>query len=245
MGDHTLLSQEIEIHRKKRGNLAPLANRIITWSEKQEHTLLACRTSRQAQHLQEMLNGYQINAVAETIPLLLDPLPEKPGVLLVEHLLSKGFDLPDEKVHILSAAELFGDKRLRPSKRKKGGDPDQAPVQIETLNPGEIVVHRDHGLGKFLGLMNMEFAGQQGDFMLLEYRDGNKLYVPVDRLHWVSRYQGLTDQTPKLDQLGSNKWLTTKTKVTGCLENCSGAPRYLCQKSPQRRNEILSSRRTL
>jgi len=214
MGDHTLLSQEIEIHRKKRGNLAPLANRIITWSEKQEHTLLACRTSRQAQHLQEMLNGYQINAVAATIPLQLDPLPEKPGVLLVEHLLSKGFDLPDEKVHILSAAELFGDKRLRPSKRKKGGDPDQAPVQIETLNPGEIVVHRDHGLGKFLGLMNMEFAGQQGDFMLLEYRDGNKLYVPVDRLHWVSRYQGLTDQTPKLDQLGSSKWLTTKTKVT-------------------------------
>ena len=50
--------------------------------------------------------------------------------------------------------------------------------------------------------------------MLIEYRDGDKLYVPVDRLHWVSRYQGLTDQVPKLDQLGSSKWLTTKTKVT-------------------------------
>lgn len=214
MGDHTLLGQEIEIHRKKRGNLAPLTDRIISWSEKKEHTILACRTGRQALHMQEMLAGYQIHAMATPSPLQLDQLSEGPAVLLVEHLLSKGFDLPDEKIHILSAAELFGEKRLRPAKRKKSGDQDQEPVQIETLSPGEIVVHRDHGLGQFLGLMNMEFAGQQGDFMLIEYRDGNKLYVPVDRLHWVSRYQGLTDQIPKLDQLGSSKWLTTKNKVT-------------------------------
>ena len=60
----------------------------------------------------------------------------------------------------------------------------------------------------------MEFSGQQGDFMLIVFRDDDKLYVPVDRLHWVSRYQGLTDQEPKLDSLGSQRWQTAKKKVT-------------------------------
>ena len=69
-------------------------------------------------------------------------------------------------------------------------------------------------LGLFQGLLNMEFAGQKGDFMQIEYRDGAKLYVPVDRLHWVNRYQGLTDQEPKLDQLGGSRWQSTKNKVS-------------------------------
>jgi len=212
-GDHTLLAQEIEIHRKKRGNLAPLADRIISWNRKNEQTVIACRSPRQIRHLKEMLNGYQIETGEAEIPLQPEMLPLGPTVLLVEHLLRKGFDLPEEKIHLLSTAELFGEKRLRPDRRKKG-PPDQEAIRVETLQPGDIVVHRDHGLGIFKGLMNMEFAGQQGDFMLIEYRDGDKLYVPVDRLHWVSQYQGLTDQVPKLDQLGSAKWSATKKKVT-------------------------------
>ena len=60
----------------------------------------------------------------------------------------------------------------------------------------------------------MDVAGQQGDFMQLEFRDGDKLYIPVDRLHWVSRYQGLTERQPRLDRLGSERWQSTKKKVT-------------------------------
>ncbi len=214
IGDHTLLGQEIELQRKNRGNLSSLADRIITWGKRNEKIVLACRSGRQSLHLKELLSGYRINTAEVTVPLQLEHLPEDAGVLFAQHPLNKGFDLTGEKIHVLSAAELFGDKRLRHGRRKKSAAPEQEPVKIETLNPGEIVVHRDHGLGEFKGLMNMEFAGQQGDFMLIEYRDGDKLYVPVDRLHWVSSYQGLTDQVPRLDQLGSNKWLATKTKVT-------------------------------
>lgn len=214
VGDHTLLAQEIEIHRKQRGNLAPLAERIISWRQKDERIVLACRSGKQASQLAEMLGGYQITSDGIRPPLRIDDLPENTDILLVEHPLSKGFDLQDERTHILSAVELFGEKRLRPSKKSGRRRTDEEPIKIETLNQGEVVVHRDHGLGVFQGLLNMEFAGQCGDFMLIEYRDGDKLYVPVDRLHWVSRYQGLTDQMPKLDQLGSNKWQATKSKVT-------------------------------
>ncbi len=211
-GDHSLLRQEIELQRQKRGLLAPLADRLINWQQAGETIILACSSSRQAVHFEEMLAGYQVETAGTGIPLDLSPQPGK--LLLVEYPLSRGFDLPGELLHVLSAAELFGEKRLRSTRRRKSRRPGGEPVVLEQLSVGDIVVHRDHGLGSFQGLLNMEFAGQRGDFMQLAFRDGDKLYIPVDRLHWVSRYQGLTDQQPRLDRLGSEHWQSTKKKVT-------------------------------
>ncbi|MDH3330110.1 MAG: transcription-repair coupling factor, partial [Desulfobulbaceae bacterium] len=174
MGDHTLLSQELEIHRKNRGNLAPLADRLLSWRNKGETTLLTCRSKRQAEHLREILAGYQIHAATLTPPLNLEKIPQDQQLYLIEHKLSKGFDLLDERIHILSAAELFGEKRLRADKPKRTGPEEGMALLVEDLNPGDIVVHRDHGLGRFMGLFNMEFVGHRGDFMQIEYRDSDK-----------------------------------------------------------------------
>jgi transcription-repair coupling factor (superfamily II helicase) len=213
VGDHSLLRQEIELQRKKRGVLAPLADRLLKWQQAEDTVVLACRSMQQAKHLEEMLAGYGIQCGRGTTPLDLEQ--QHPGqVLLVEHPLSQGFDLPEEQLHILSAAELFGEKRLQPGSRKKGRRPQGEPVALEEISVGDIVVHRDHGLASFQGLVNMDFAGQRGDFMLLEFQGNDKLYLPVHQLHWVSRYQGLTDQQPKLDRLGSQRWQTAKKKVT-------------------------------
>ena len=212
LGDHSLLRQEIDLERKKRGLLAPLADRLINWQQAGDTTILACSSSRQAVHFEEMLAGYQVQTARAGVPLDLNPRAGE--LLLVEYPLSKGFDLPGEQLHLLSAAELFGEKRLRSTSRRKERRPKGEPIVVEQLLIGDIVVHRDHGLGSFKGLLNMEFAGQRGDFMQLEFRDGDKLYIPVDRLHWVSRYQGLTDQQPRLDRLGSERWQSTKKKVT-------------------------------
>lgn len=212
VGEHSLLKQEIDLERKKRGLLAPLADRLINWQQAGDTIILACSSSRQAVHFEEMLAGYQVRTARAAVPL---DLNHRPGeLLLVDYPLSKGFDLPGEQLHLLSAAELFGEKRLRSASRRKGSRPKGEPIAVQELSVGDIVVHRDHGLGSFQGLLNMEFAGQRGDFMQLEFRDGDKLYIPVDRLHWVSRYQGLTDQQPRLDRLGSERWQSTKKKVT-------------------------------
>ena len=214
-GDHSLLAQEIELERKKRGLLAPLADRIIDWSKSGATTIIACKSSRQMAHMEEMLAGYKIAPHRLASPINREKLG-KGMVYLTRHLLSRGFDLPSEQLHFLSTAELFGEKRLQISREKKRKQQGE-PVQLETLNPGDIIVHRDHGLGTFCGLINMELAGRRSDFMLIEFRGGDKLYVPVDRLHWVSRYQGISDQQPRLDRLGSSKWQATKKKVTDAV----------------------------
>lgn len=211
-GDHSLLKQEIDLERKKRGLLSPLADRVIKWKEHQDNIFLCCRSARQAEHFEEMLAGYQIETARAGSPL--EFTHPSGTVFLVEHPLSQGFDLPQEQIHILSAAELFGEKKIRTTSSPKGKKSQGQPIALEELAVGDIVVHRDHGLSRFLGLFNMEFAGQRGDFMQLEFRDGDKLYLPVDRLHWASRYQGLTDQQPRLDRLGSERWQNTKKKVT-------------------------------
>ena len=213
-GDHSLLTQEIELHRKKRGLLAPLVERILKWQHEQETVVIACRSARQSAHLREMFTNYQLRTELLIPPF--DPVAvhDHDLIFCYEHPLSRGFDLIAEKLHFLSASELFGEKRLGSSRQKKRPRDEGPPIQIDQLAIGDVVVHRDHGIGIFQGLVNMEFSGQQGDFMLIAFRDDDKLYVPVDRLHWVSRYQGLTDQEPKLDSLGSQRWQAAKKKVT-------------------------------
>ncbi|MBM9538382.1 transcription-repair coupling factor [Desulfobulbus alkaliphilus] len=213
IGDHSLLAQEIELERRKRGLLAPLADRIQTWQQEGESIVLACRSGRQAEHLRDMLAHYQIRAALHHPPCDPEARLDPDQVHCFAHPLSKGFDLLEEKSHFLSALELFGEKRLGSSRRRKRVRPEGQPVEIDQLNPGDVVVHRDHGVGIFQRLVNMDISGQQSDFMLITYRGDDKLYVPVDRLHWVSRYQGLTDQAPKLDSLGSQRWQTAKKKV--------------------------------
>ena len=216
-GDHSLLAQEIDLQRKKRGLLAPLADRIRGWQEERGTIVLACRSARQADHLREMLGHYQLQSTLLDPPFVAENAREPGLVHCYPHPLSRGFDLLDERLHFLSAAELFGDKRLQARRRGRTGRPEGQPVAIDQLAAGDVVVHRDHGIGIFQELVNMEFSGQHGDFMQIEFRGGDKLYVPMDRLHWVSRYQGLTDQEPKLDSLGSQRWQSAKKKVTDAV----------------------------
>jgi transcription-repair coupling factor (superfamily II helicase) len=214
---HALLQQEIELERKQRGVIAPLAERLTNWLRANETAIIACRSSLQAEHLEEMLAGCGLHSQRVKTPLVLaDCL--RGVLLLVEHPLSQGFDLPDEGLHILSAGELFGEKRLGPqSSRRKGRTAQREQLALDEIAVGDVAVHRDHGLASFQGLVNMDFAGQRGDFLLLEFLGNDRLYVPVDQLHLISRYQRLSDEQPKLDKLGSSRWQTAKKKVTDAV----------------------------
>lgn len=212
--DHSLLAQEMALSRQKQGMLTPLFARITKWQQEGEISILACRSARQAEHLRTMLAQYQVEALcpgtsyAQALPL------QKGTVLCLPQPLSQGFDLPEESLHLLSVAELFGDKRLSPRRRAKGPAPDALPIRLDELHDGDTVVHCDHGIARFHGLVNLEFSGLRGDFLLLLFQHDDKLYVPVDKLHKVSKYQGLSEQEPKLDVLGSQRWLYTKQKVS-------------------------------
>ncbi|MEE4241058.1 MAG: transcription-repair coupling factor [Desulfopila sp.] len=209
--NHSLLRQNIAAERRQRGLLAPLADQLLEWRNQGDGIAICCRSTRHTKNLAELLSkrGHEIETVSP--PLHLDLItPDKP-LLICDHPLQQGFSLPDRKIHILSESELFGEMRLG-SKQKKRGKTEDA-LQFAELNHGDIIVHRDHGLGIYKGLATIELQGTRNDFMLIEYRDGDKLYLPVDRMNLVSRYEGLSDKKPRIDKLGAQAWKTTTSKI--------------------------------
>ncbi|MFT5697184.1 MAG: transcription-repair coupling factor (superfamily II helicase) [Desulforhopalus sp.] len=211
--NHQLLKQEISLKRAKLGLLAPLADQINTWQQQGDRVIICCRSSRHTKNLAELLSKHNHTVELTDSPLNLEEISTSgklETLYLCDHPLSEGFSFPEAKIHILSESELFGEMRVGgKSKKKSKGE----PVRFTELNEGDVIVHRDHGLGFYRGLDTIEFQGVKKDFMLIEYREGDKLYLPVDRLNLISRYQGLSDKEPKIDKLGSQSWKTTKSKV--------------------------------
>ncbi len=214
--NHQLLKQEISMLRKKEGLLSPLARQVTSWLGDGDNVIICCRSERRQKTLAELLDRFNIPLTWLDSPIKIEKLPpfsgEKP-LYLSDTPLSSGFSLPLQRLHILSENELFGEMRLG-TRKKSAQRPKGTPVNFTELTDGDVVVHREHGLGLYRGLETIELQGISNDFMLIEYREGDKLFLPVDRLNLVSRYEGLSDKKPKIDKLGSQSWKATKLKVS-------------------------------
>ena len=210
-GNHTLIKQHLELQRQKFGLLAPLTVYLRDWLKAGDQVHIACRSERHAAQLGEMLSGHDLPITLASGPAL--RLSPSQTINLYPYPLSAGFDLLDEKIHFLSEIELFGEKRLGQSKKKKSTASAEPAVNFEELKIGDIVVHRDHGLAIYDGISNIRLGELANDFLLLTYKDEDKLYVPVDRINTISKYNGLTDKAPVLSRLGSKAWSITKKKV--------------------------------
>jgi len=213
--NHQLLKQDISIKRAKLGLLAPLTDQIFQWQANGGRVVICCRSQRHTENLAELLSKHNHNIELLKPPLdpLNLPLPteDEDTLFICDHPLSQGFSLTNQKLHLLSESELFGEMRMggKSGKKVQKG----SPVRFAELDSGDIVVHRDHGLGIYRGLSTVEFQAVINDFMLIEYRDGDKLYLPVDRLNLISKYEGLSDRQPKIDKLGSQSWRAIKSKI--------------------------------
>ncbi len=212
--NHQILKQEITLQRKERGLIPPLSDQIRAWQEQGDQILLCCRSQRQTQTLAELIEKHQHRVELLTAPLDLAALPKtghSDTLFLCAQPLSAGFSLNSLGIHILSESELFGEMRLgnKKGRKEKRGE----PVRFAELHHEDVVVHRDHGLGRYLGISTLELLGVVNDYMLIEYRDGDKLYLPVDRLNLITRYEGLSDRKPRIDKLGSQAWRSTTAKV--------------------------------
>src|SRR6185312_15240460 len=84
---------------------------------------------------------------------------------------------------------------------------------LTDLRPGSPVVHEDYGVGRFVSLATLDVGGLKNEFLLLEYADGDKLYVPVHSLDRVSRYTGAPAETAPLHKLGSDQWAKARRKA--------------------------------
>lgn len=125
----------------------------------------------------------------------------------------QGFVVTDE-IAVLTESQLFGG-RIRPKTTRKLSerDPEAIIRSLSDLNPGDPVVHEDHGIGRYLGLQSLEIDGRTAEFMALEYAGEDKLYVPVTSMHLISRYTGGAAENAPLHRLGSEQWAKARKRA--------------------------------
>jgi transcription-repair coupling factor (superfamily II helicase) len=127
---------------------------------------------------------------------------------------SSGCRLGDRNVMILTESELFpGHTRTIRRERRTGQDPESMIKSLADLQPGALVVHLEHGIGRYLGLEVLDAGDTTAEYLCLEYFGEDKLYVPVTDLHLVSRYTGADPEQVELNKLGSERWKKTRRKA--------------------------------
>jgi transcription-repair coupling factor (superfamily II helicase) len=154
------------------------------------------------------------------------------GIDFVEGTLARGFCFPGANLVILSAAELFGRFAVHARRHLRRAERHRAQIDFSELNEGDLVVHLEHGIGKFLGLLRLPKPADAADtaattagtqeVLALEFADEAKLYVPLEQAYLVSRYVGAGKKSPQLSSLGDGKWARAKKKAAASIFDYAG-----------------------
>lgn len=132
------------------------------------------------------------------------------AIMPIEH----GLIIRQPNIAIITEAQLFGERVMqRRLRKRKQQDADAVVRNLTELRVGAAVVHEQHGVGRYLGLITLDVGGFPGEFIHLEYADGDKLYVPVAALYFISRYTGLDPEHAPLHKLGSGQWQKARRKA--------------------------------
>ncbi|WP_271411815.1 transcription-repair coupling factor [Pseudomonas sp. Q1-7] len=128
--------------------------------------------------------------------------------------LDEGLLLDDPGIALIAESPLFGQRVMQRRRRERRGDAgDNVIKNLAELREGAPVVHIDHGVGRYLGLITLEIDDQAAEFLALQYAEDAKLYVPVASLHLIARYTGSDDALAPLHRLGSEAWQKAKRKA--------------------------------
>lgn len=162
---------------------------------------IACSSAERCVNMEEFLDRAGLSGKVEV----------RQGVI------SSGMDYPEEKVMILSDADIFLHTK---QKRKKAKSKNTRPIKAFTdIRQGDYVVHENHGIGRFLGVEEMTVQGIRKDYLKIKYAGEDMLYVPVEQMDVVQKYVGADGAAPKINKLSGGDWKKTKEKAQVAIEH--------------------------
>jgi transcription-repair coupling factor (superfamily II helicase) len=167
--------------------------------------------SHQANRLAELLAEKDVFAEPT---MEVEKIPHLGSLILAQGMLYQGWVMNDN-TYLFSDNEIFGFIKQRRLFKKR---PTAHIESLSDITPGDYVVHVEHGIAKFIGIVVMSSNRVEKEYLLLRYADGDRLYVPVDQIDRVSRYIGVGDRLPTLNQLGTHEWVRSKQKARESAE---------------------------
>jgi transcription-repair coupling factor (superfamily II helicase) len=227
--DHEDLTRAVKAARASKGKnatLAPLVRRIGQWREHGLRVFVTARAQTQAERIALLLRHQDVPCRARLgafDPAFLDE-PTR-DVEVVVGSLARGVVLPADGLVLVTEEEIFGSRVHRRRERSPAKSARPFVEDLRNLAPGDYVVHVEHGIGRYLGLVHKALPGRERtatgaippgltvDLIALEYAAGDKLYLPVWRLNQIEKYVGGEGGQPKLDRLGGSTFARTKARV--------------------------------
>ncbi|GHO91491.1 transcription-repair-coupling factor [Reticulibacter mediterranei] len=140
----------------------------------------------------------------------INQLPEAGTLTLIQGQMMEGWESRSLALHVYTDTEIFGWSKRRNVQRRKPITPASFLAEVKA---GDHVVHQEHGIGRFEGLVKMNMAGVEREYLLIHYAGTDKLYIPTDQLDRVTRYIGMGESVPGLSKLGTTEWTRAKSKV--------------------------------
>ena len=180
--------------------------------------LAVCRTESQADRLQSLLGAYDLHMKRLEGFSDVQNARDHPRICLGQ--VSGGFVWPAQLLAVVTEEEIFGVRHQR--RRYTRSRPRTQLLDMQELKKDDLIVHDDHGIGQYGGLVKLKVEGLTNDFLVLVYKAGDKLYLPVDRMSVVQKYMGVDGVTPVLDTLGGKSWEKVKARVKKSAEKIAG-----------------------
>ncbi len=156
----------------------------------------------------------------------LEQFPDVPADDVRMGRLSEGFRIEDAGFIAVAESDLYGQRKelrgrydLHAKRKGPSRMEGERVAEWSDLEPGELVVHVDHGIGKYLGLYEMEFQRRRQEVLTLEYHDGARLHLPVTQAHLLSRYVGVGGKPPRLHKMGGRRWANEKIAVEQSVQD--------------------------
>ncbi|TSI05470.1 transcription-repair coupling factor [Lysinibacillus sp. BW-2-10] len=193
------------------GQIELLKNEVERWSQESFTVLFVAEGKERIKKMQSLLEEYDIHSLLGT--------PKEAGIYLVDGSLQTGFELPLQRIAIVTDDELFKQQAKRKPRRQQKMSNAERIKSYTEIKPGDYVVHVHHGIGKYIGIETLEVNGTHKDYLHIRYRADDKLYVPVDQIDLIQKYVASEGKEPKLHKLGGAEWKKTKAKVSSAVND--------------------------
>ena len=202
------------------GNLDTAAADLAHYQKMEFSCLVLCGSRHRAELLQEMLRERNLSAFL-CIPLTSMPHPGQ--ILLAEGSLPYGMEYPGSKLAVLTEGQLLSLREVK-RKTKITATNRQKMNSFTDLSPGDLVVHENYGIGRFVAMEQIRVDGAIKDYVKIAYQGSDTLFVPATQLDMVSKYigGGGEDANVKLNKIGTDAWQKTKTKARKAAKDMAG-----------------------
>ena len=203
------------------GSMDTVVNDLTHYQKMEFGSLVLCGTKRRAELLQQMLRERGLSCFL-CVPLTTLP---KPGqILLAEGSLPYGMEYPLSKLAVLTEGQLIAKGEPRRKAKKTGSTNRQKLNSFTDLTPGDLVVHENYGIGRFMAMEQIKVDGAVKDYIKIAYQGSDTLFVPATQLDLVSKYigGGGEDANVRLNKIGSDAWQKTKAKARKAAKDMAG-----------------------